>query len=82
MNTSASSGARKAQVPAEKQFKVLVSTPTETALEKHADALGFHSANGVAAVYLATLAQVPPEKVFEVLAKVKAYQPREYRGAK
>lgn len=37
------------------------------------EALGFHTENSVSALILASVAVVPPEKLFEVLAKVRSY---------
>lgn len=66
----------------ESQFKVRITPEIEIAMEGQREALGFHSANALAAVYLATFAGVPSDKVWEALAKIKAYHRPGYKGAK
>lgn len=66
-------------MPAERQFKVMVSAETEQALDAQALALGFHNSNATAAVFVHALARVPAAKVFEALAKVRAYHVTEYK---
>lgn len=68
--------------PVDYQFKVRITPEIEVAMEGQREALGFHSANALAAVYLATFAGVPTEKVWEALAKIKAYHRAGYKGAK
>lgn len=69
-------------VAPEFQFKVRITDAVEVALEEQRNALGFHSGNALASIYLATFAGVPAEKVWEVLAKVKAYHRPGYKGGK
>lgn len=71
-----------APVAPEFQFKVRITDAVELALEEQRNALGFHSGNALAAVYLATFAGVPADKVWEALAKVKAYHRAGYTGGK
>ena len=62
-------------MPAEKpQFKVLCSDETQVRLEAQRVALGFHSTNNLASVYITTLSDIPPEKVWEALAFVSRYK--------
>lgn len=62
--------------PAElREVKVRVTDQTLLGFFEHREALGFHSENAAMALGLAALAQVPPAKFFEVLAKIRAYHP-------
>lgn len=56
------------------QFKVLCSDETQLRLESQRKALGFHTNNNLASVYLTALSEVPPEKVWEVLSLVSRYK--------
>ena len=56
------------------QFKVLCSDATQLRLEAQRLALGFHSTNNLASVYITTLSDVPPEKVWEALALIGRYK--------
>lgn len=58
------------------QFKVKISPPVEIALEGQKEALGFHSGNALAAVYVTALSGVPANKVWEVLANIRTYHPK------
>jgi UDP-N-acetylmuramyl pentapeptide synthase len=64
------------------QFKVRITPAIEVEMENQREALGFHSSNALAAVYLATFAGVPADKVWECLAKLKAYHRKGYKGVK
>ena len=64
------------------QFKVRITPTVEVAMEEQRNALGFHSANALASVYLAAFSEVPADKVWEALAKVKAYRRVGYKGGK
>jgi UDP-N-acetylmuramyl pentapeptide synthase len=59
--------------PVEHQFKVKITPDVELALYDQKEALGFHSENALAAVYLKVFAGVPPAKVWEAMAKVRTY---------
>lgn len=59
----------------EHQFKVKLADPVLLNLFAQKEALGFHSENALASVYLTALAGVPSAKVWEALAKVRAYHP-------
>ena len=64
------------------QFKVRVEIETTERLEAQKKALGFHSSNALAAIYVHALATIPAEKVFEALAKIREYtlpSPRKFR---
>lgn len=71
-----------AGVSTEYQFKVRITPEIELAMESQREALGFHSSNALAAVYLATFSGVPADKVWEALAKIKAYHRPGYKGVK
>lgn len=59
---------------AEAQFKVLCSDAVQLALEEQRKALGFHSNNNLASVYLTALSEVPADKVWEALALIRRYK--------
>jgi hypothetical protein len=44
-------------------------------LETQRAALGFHSSNEMAVIFLNTLSEVPPERVWECLATIRKYHP-------
>lgn len=71
-----------ASASVEFQFKVRITPEIEIAMEEQRNALGFHSSNALAAVYLATFSGVPADKVWEALAKLKAYHRTGYKGVK
>ena len=58
----------------ENQFKVLCSDATQVRLEAQRVALGFHSTNNLASVYITTLSDIPPQKVWEALALISRYK--------
>lgn len=64
-----------------REIKVRVTDETLLGLFDQREALGFHSENAICALALAAIAGVPPDKVFEVLAKIRAYH-RPKRPAK
>ena len=55
------------------EVKVRVNDATLLGFFEHREALGFHSENAVMALCLTALGPVPPDKLFEVLAKVRGY---------
>ncbi|HTJ77666.1 MAG TPA: hypothetical protein VL357_01600 [Rariglobus sp.] len=56
------------------QFKVLCSDETQLRLEDQRKALGFHTNNNLASVYLTALSEIPAEKVWEALAMIRRYK--------
>lgn len=64
------------------QFVTQPSVETLEGLEVQRVALGYHTANSLATIYLNEMSRVPPSKVWEVLAKIRAYHKTEYKGGK
>lgn len=56
------------------QFKVLLSDQTIRALDSQRKELGFHNANALSAVYLTTLSELPPHRVWEALATLQKHR--------
>jgi histidinol dehydrogenase len=59
----------------EHQFKVKISDAVALELFAQKEALGFHSENSLATIYITAFSGVPANKAWEALAKVRAYVP-------
>lgn len=60
---------------ARKQFLLKVDSPLLERLETQRAALGFYSSNEMSVIFLNTLSDVPPERVWECLAAIRKYHP-------
>jgi|GEM_PF-4224399 hypothetical protein len=58
-----------------REMKIRITDDTLVALFEQREALGFFSENSIASLVVTAFAHVPPAKVFEALAKVRAYHP-------
>ena len=66
----------------EHQFKVKLADPVLLDLFDQKEALGFHSENALASVYLTAFAGVTSAKVWEALATVRAYHRAPKKGTR
>lgn len=60
---------------ARKQFLLKADEALLARLETQRTALGFFSSNEMSIIFLNTLSEVPPDRVFEALAAIRKYHP-------
>ena len=60
---------------AKKQFLLKAEAGLLARLETQRAALGFFSSNEMSIIFLNTMADVPPERVWECLASIRKYHP-------
>lgn len=58
-------------MPRSESMKVVTRDGTKQLIESQALALGFHTGEALASVYLKALADVPPNRIFEALAAAR-----------
>lgn len=59
--------------PDYRQFKIQLEDRVLGLLEAQRTTLGFHTPNQLAALYIHAFADVPPQKIYEVLAYIQKY---------